>query len=171
MASSSLGTPGVVNTKQSLTLMANPNALPKGLWMSWQPAGTKACLRFAGLGSIRRRAHQFSTWARASGFSVSSVSVRVAITSLVRSSRVGPRPPLTMTAGYCCARRARALCSNVGSSPTVHFSAISSPWSPRQVAIMAELLSTVSPDISSLPVSSKAMQGVSMVMSPQGTQG
>ena len=74
-----------------------PGAVPSGLGMIRLPRGNIACRRLlAGIGALRR-ANRDSTAARAAASSSSGAPPRAASTSRVRSSAVGPRPPVART--------------------------------------------------------------------------
>ena len=119
------------------------------------PSGSQACFRLASLGSMLRAAHQSRTCLSASGCNTSLTPAAAATSSAVRSSWVGPRPPFMIRMRAKPAVRCRAATSRARSSPSVTFSATLWPNAASDWAIIDELLSTVSPLISSSPVSSK----------------
>ena len=155
MARNSPGTPGVVKMSVPPTSIAKPTALPRRLWIMAAPSGSQACFRLASLGSMLRAAHQSRTCLSASGWCTSSTPAAAATSSAVRSSWVGPSPPFMIRMRAVPAARCNAATSRARSSPRVTFSATPWPNAASDWAIIEELLSTVSPLISSSPVSSK----------------
>ncbi len=88
------GTPGMAASHAPPTRQANPAAVPRGLGKTTEPSGKRAWVRWAGLGSRPKLRSRSSTWRRAAGSSTSRAPAARATAPRVRSSAVGPRPPL-----------------------------------------------------------------------------
>ncbi len=74
-----------------------PGAVPSGLGIGWLPRGNMACTTFrSGMGRLRR-ANNSRMCASDPSSSTRSVPANRAKASRVRSSAVGPRPPLAIT--------------------------------------------------------------------------
>ena len=119
MAASSLGTPGVQIMRQLPNVISKPTALPIGLSTIVAPCGSIDCFRLAASSCRLRLAHQRSRWATACGCSCSGTPATAAKISAVRSSIVGPNPPLTIMRSALVAISASSVRSRVTSSPTV----------------------------------------------------
>jgi len=87
------------------TSIASPGAVPCGLGRTIAPAGTSACTRFRAGISRRRHSKKCRMCARTAASSCSALPSNCAIKSRVRSSEVGPSPPVVIT------RSARASAS------------------------------------------------------------
>ena len=74
-----------------------PGAVPWGLAIGWLPRGNWAWSAFrSGIERVRR-AKSWRMWARAASSWTRSTPVAAAMASRVRSSAVGPRPPVATT--------------------------------------------------------------------------
>ena len=97
MARISLGTPGKVSTvKLSVGDQIIPGAVPVGLGSNVAPTGRRACRRVSGLGSLPRLRDLAVMSAQTSARSSRGVAKAAAIASVVRSSGVGPKPPVVI---------------------------------------------------------------------------
>ena len=89
-----------------------------------------------------------------------STPANPATTSPVRSSAVGPRPPLvTISALPAVAAHRSAASRSPGRSPTSCRCATSNPRAVSSLASHGPLASAITPVMSSLPVSSTAARG------------
>ncbi|SSN09463.1 Uncharacterised protein [Klebsiella pneumoniae] len=113
------GTPGVKNIRQRLSWMAKPQAVPTGLLIISALAGISACLRLLSAIGLPRSAKKRVMVSSHSGCKISPSPFAVAAASALRSSLVGPRPPLTISTSACSLRSRRIATSASRSSPTV----------------------------------------------------
>ena len=74
-----------------------PGAVPVGLGNTVAPRGSNACLRVLGDGSLPRLRALIVMSAHTSGRSSKGTSKAAAIASVVRSSGVGPNPPVVIS--------------------------------------------------------------------------
>ncbi len=95
---SSRGTPGVKKKRARPMSSAKPQAVPTGLSMISAVVGSMACFLLLGGITRLRRWKNSSMRTSHSSFKASSTPAALAAISCERSSTVGPRPPLTMTA-------------------------------------------------------------------------
>ncbi len=98
MRLSSRGTPGVKKKRALPMSTAKPQAVPIGLSIISAVAGSIACFRLLGGITRLRRLKKSSIRVSQSSLSTSSTPAAWAAISWERSSTVGPRPPLTITA-------------------------------------------------------------------------
>ena len=146
IARSSRGTPGKSAIRTAPSSSSSPGAVPFGLCSTLAPSGTRYWpLLSAGTRACPAVRNRASTSARASA---SSTSVRprwAATADLVRSSGVGPRPPVTSTraADAIAASSASRMCPS--SSPTVNRRTTRIPRPESMRPSQAALVSTVSP--------------------------
>ncbi len=98
---------------------AKPHAVPMGLSITSAVVGSMACLRLLGGITRLRRWKKSSMRVSQSSFSARSTPAALAAISWERSSTVGPRPPLTMTASARSPARWKARSRFSRSSPTV----------------------------------------------------
>ncbi len=96
-----------------------------------------------------------------------------AMTSLVMSSWVGPRPPQTMTASERSTASASAVRMRAGLSPTFAWYRQSMPASASCSPIQLELVSTTWPNSSSVPIASTSqfISGVSGIVDRLAARG
>ena len=98
MRRSSRGTPGVKKKRARPMSRAKPQAVPIGLSITSAVVGSIACfLLFGGITRLRLRKNSAIVVSHCS-FNASATPAACAAISWDRSSTVGPRPPLTMTA-------------------------------------------------------------------------
>ena len=98
MARISLGTPGKVSTvKPGTGVQIIPGAVPVGLGNTSAPWGRKACLRLLAEHTRPRAPRRAWMSRQISECSTSGVSKAAAMASVVRSSGVGPRPPVVIS--------------------------------------------------------------------------
>ena len=137
-----------------------PGAVPTGS-ITVAPSGITACLRFdtriasgSRLGQrliIGARISAIRSSSRASS-TISRPQKRPTI-SAVRSSAVGPRPPLVITSANRCSRMwASAAWRSSGRSPTIAISAASTPSSRRRSDSHGPFRSEMIPVRTSVPV-------------------
>ena len=130
-----------------------PGAEPWLLRSLVAPSGIIACWRLAaGISRPKRVRHRSAIQAKCSSSKRISRPNSTAMEGLVRSSLVGPRPPVVITAPARSrpSRTAAAIC--VASSPTVVRRSISTPMSARWRARYAAFVSMVKPRSSSSPI-------------------
>jgi hypothetical protein len=160
IACSSRGGPGsTITVGPPATGTTSPGAVPTGS-SGCAPRGTIACLRFAtcsacGLTCLRwrNRARMAVICRSSASSSSSSTPANPATTSAVRSSAVGPSPPLVMTRSTrWLARNRNAAARSAGRSPTRSRWATSTPNSPSRCASHGPLRSVIRPLSSSVPV-------------------
>src|SRR5215212_932471 len=160
---SSRGGPGSTMTVGPEVGTTSPGAVPTGSIVV-APSGIIACFRFAARtasGSKRRRR---AKPARMSAIFRSIDSSRTrgrpanrATTSAVRSSAVGPRPPLVTTRSTPVEARKRSAASRLSArSPTTTISETSTPSSPRRSEIQGPFRSETRPVSTSVPVTTIA---------------
>jgi LacI family transcriptional regulator len=113
------GTPGRANTRAPPAddvrrrSRSMPGAVPSGLAMIRLPRGKSACRRFDSGHGTARRANRASTSAKAAAERSSGTPATRARTSRVRSSAVGPSPPVTtMISARSAAMRKAAIPSS-----------------------------------------------------------
>ena len=123
MANSSAGTPGNARIYAGFpqcaeTFQASPGAVPTGLAMISAPSGRMACLRLlTGMRAPERSNRAISAASVAVSFTRGAPKVSASV-SAVRSSSVGPRPPVIISSSdrrTACSKHGFILS---GSSPT-----------------------------------------------------
>ena len=138
----------------------SPGAVPTGS-STVAPAGTTACLRLERLRASRSRFGQRASIGsrmpqiRSSSAGSSSISrpENRATISAVRSSAVGPRPPLVTTSAIPCSDMLRSAASrSSGRSPTIWIIAASTPISRSRSESHGPLRSEMIPVSTSVPV-------------------
>ena len=138
----------------------NPGAVPTGS-STVAPSGTIACLRFpARTASMSMSGKRLASGRRISairsstaGSSFISRSWKRPTTSAVRSSAVGPSPPLVITrSNPRAAMKASASCMSWGRSPTIVVKASCTPRSRSRSASQGPLRSLTRPVSTSVPV-------------------
>jgi len=97
--------------------------------------------------------------------STSGTPSTLATVSLVRSSAVGPMPPVEITTSACASAWRHAHASRSGQSPTVSTQTTSTPISKSLSAIQLAFESTMRPVVSSSPVERMAARSI---MRPPG---
>ena len=104
---------------QGLIVTNLTDLVPWGLWIIVAPSGSMPWISFCWGISRLRRVNMLRTWARASSFMNSRVPVASAMACRVRSSAVGPSPPVAMmtSARPIAWRKTSAMASS--RSPTV----------------------------------------------------
>ena len=160
IACSSRGGPGMtITTGPDSAGTTRPGAVPAGSIVV-EPFGITACLRLAARTASRskpaRRAKAARIRAIFSSISSSSTISRPAkrpTTSAVRSSAVGPRPPLvTIRSIPSSERKRRAPSTSSGRSATIVMWETSTPRLARLCEIQGPLRSVIVPVITSVPV-------------------
>jgi hypothetical protein len=160
IAWSSRGGPGsTITVGPAWVGTTNPGAVPAGS-IGVAPSGTIACFRFASRRASASKRNRRANPARMSaircsisGSSTSSRPANRATASAVRSSAVGPRPPLVTIRSTPTSVRNRSADSSSGTrSPTHTMCVTSTPCSPRRSAIHGPLRSEIRPASTSVPV-------------------
>ncbi len=93
----STGTPGSATSSPRPSRTRKPGAVPNRFGTTWAPRGNRACLALFGVisrPSFRKRSRMASSEGSCTS---SGTPMAAATTSAVRSSSVGPRPPLITT--------------------------------------------------------------------------
>ena len=128
---------------------AQPGAVPTLLAKAWLPRGNQACLYWF---SPTGRSPKYSRSLRRLSASSSSGRPRTRATvSLVRSSLVGPRPPVVMTRSLRCRAARRHSSRRAALSPTTQAWCRSMPREERARATWAASVLMVWPSKSSVP--------------------
>src|SRR5690625_182641 len=181
---SSRGGPGNTTTV-GVPGTTTPGAVPTGSRMC-EPAGIIACLRLAartvaksGAPAPLKRAiiglRMSAMWASRAGSSTTSRPQNRATVSTVRSSAVGPRPPLVMIRSTPSAARNRSWASmSRGRSPQIVMCANSTPSSRSRSASHGPLRSAIRPVSTSVPVTTipaRALTGPRLRPQRQGKPG
>ena len=174
MACSSDGGPGrttIVGPSPDAGADTRPGAVPTGS-STVAPTGTSACLRVpsrhASMSRFGKRCSSGSSFAAIRPCSGSS-SARsrpwnAATTSIVRSSAVGPRPPLVITSATPCdASHSRAPRMSSGRSPTTTVVSWSTPSSVSRSASHGPFASRTRPLSTSVPVMTMPARGMSLM--------
>ena len=148
----STGTPGSATSSPRPSRTEKPGAVPKRFAMTVAPRGKRACLALLGVISrpnLRKRSRMASSDGRSSS---SGTPMAAATTSAVRSSSVGPRPPLMTTRSERPVVSRMAESRSSRSSETSVFRRAMTPRSQSRSMSQAELVSTICPVRSSSPV-------------------
>ena len=151
MSTISPGTPGMAMMIVPSFSAHQPGAVPRGLGSTVTEGMTPACfLLVSGISCPRPR--KFSSIAAMRSGSSVMVSPNVsAMASRVRSSFVGPRPPVQMMRSERSRHRCSISTISPISSPMMVTVCRSMPSAGSRAAMWAELVSTVSPIRSSVP--------------------
>ncbi len=152
MASISRGTPGRKYKSAWLLCRWNPGAVPFLLAMTSLLPGRRACFSLRGCISLFQARKRALICLSALSLRIRGRSKAWAAALAVRSSSVGPRPPVTMTASCVLARRCNAAAISSLRSLTVAASCTGKELSINLRAIAAVLVSARSPFRSSSPM-------------------
>ena len=160
IAFSSRGTPGRQATRARPSLIQMPGAVPVGLGRISDPSGMSAWMRLrSGMGRLRR-AKRASIIRRASSSWTRPTPAAFASASRVRSSCVGPSPPLETTSSERPEAALKAAMLSSRSSPSTVVNRTGTPRPASRVQSHWPLVSSFSPLVSSLPmISSSARMG------------
>ncbi len=145
IALASRGTPGTTKTRQSPTSAATPPAVPTGLSSRSAPSGVPACLRFASGIVLPRLAQICRIRSIQASLKTTGRPTTAARASRVKSSGVGPMPPLTSNRSLPWASRLMAASMAISSSDTLACSTTRTPAAASSCANQAVFVSTVSP--------------------------
>ena len=143
-------------TRPSALETNQPGAVPFGFGIGSADGIRQACLRLSSGNGMSRRAHRSRSQRSSSGSTTGVSPQTLAIASRVRSSGVGPSPPVLTTRSARSrpvANASATISSRSGSAvirPTV------TPASVRERASSAALVSRVSPTVSSEPMLSSS---------------
>ena len=153
MARISLGTPGKVNTvKPGCGVQMIPGAVPVGLGNTSAPCGNSACLRLL-TPKLRPRARSLaSRSASTSGRSSKGTPKQAAKVSVVRSSGVGPKPPVQISSRLRSAASKTASRKRSGLSPTTPWRKWGMPSEASDSASQRALPLRMLPSSSSVPM-------------------
>ena len=150
MGSSSDGGPGSMSTQPfAPTGTAQPGAVPTALGKAVAPSGSRACLRW--LDDMGRLPKYSRRRARLSASSSNGTFATRATVSLVRSSSVGPSPPVVITTSARPRASRRAASRRGPLSPRVCTCKRSTPRAESSRATWAASALTVCPKRSSVP--------------------
>ncbi len=116
------------------------------------PSGNSACLRLFSVHAIPRASKRFIRPFATASSCTSRQPRKAATISAVKSSAVGPRPPVPMIRSPKSRACSKAQISLSRSSPTFSTAATLIPAEYKRSAITAELVSTTLPVVSSSPV-------------------
>ena len=157
----SRGGPGRQNTRQAPSVAAKPGAVPPRLRTMRADFGRRAWRRLMAAMGRPRPANHASRSVRATASSTcgAPASVRSLSASRVRSSSVGPRPPVEMRTSTDDASARIAAAMAARSSATVRCSTTSRPASRSAAESVRELVSSVVPSTSSSPTERMAARG------------
>ena len=133
-----------------------PGAVPFGLGNETADPISQACLRLSSGKGMSRRRHSSRSHASRSGSSSGVSSHTAAIASRVRSSGVGPRPPVEMTRSDRSSAAAKASVTATRSSGSAVSRVTRTPRPVSERAISPAFVSRVSPTVSSLPMLSSS---------------
>ncbi len=147
----SRGTPGMKYSSLFSTRIRKPGARPFWLRSTSAPAGTRTWCRLFGVTRKFRSPKRARIRCSCSGSITGSTPRTRAATSTVRSSSVGPSPPETQTTRARPAARSRASSMSGSSSVTDERQRTCSPRAVSRSASHGELVSTISPRLSSSP--------------------
>ena len=150
----SRGTPGIIAThRPRSSSRKTPGALPCLLARTRAPRGIITCCRLTSGGSARRLvSHSSRRCSHCSASKTRSRPNRAAIAGLVRSSEVGPRPPVVMTAPPRSRASRTAPAMSAARSATDVRRPIDTPMAASSRASQAPLVSMVRPSSSSSPI-------------------
>ena len=128
------------------------------------PSGNRACLRlFSGM--VRpNEANSLRMSSATSCEKVSPTPATCATSSVVRSSAVGPMPPVEITTSACVMACRHAHTMRSATSPTVTMDATSRPASISLSAIWLALVSTTFPVVISSPVLRMAARSIIRIL-------
>ena len=114
----SRGGPGSMSTWVPSAWKATPGAVPQSLSSTVHPSGTMACWKLFSVTGVPRWANRSRIrWAEGSWYT-SSFPKAWATATLVRSSQVGPRPPVVMRMSARPRAMSTAWRTRWGLSPT-----------------------------------------------------
>ena len=115
----SKGGPGSINTWTPSSRKAHPGAVPTGLSNTTHPTGSSACCTlFSGISRPNLFRNHVLISSRISSWSSSSLPKVLQMVCLVRSSYVGPSPPVVMMMSARPRAVSSAWASRWGLSPT-----------------------------------------------------
>ena len=152
----STGTPGRATSSPRPSRTEKPGAVPKRFGTTVAPRGKRACLALFGVisrPSFRKRSRMASSEGSCSS---SGTPMAAATTSAVRSSSVGPRPPLITTRSEREVVSCSAAARSSRSSATSVLRRAMTPRSQSRSMSQTELVSRICPVRSSSPVASSS---------------
>src|SRR5690349_20450635 len=168
----SAGTPGSMMTRPGGPSIQSPGAVPQRFRRTAAPSGTSAWLRLLAAGTRPMRANRSTKSAHTWSSNRSGIPNSPATACLLRSSRVGPRPPVVSTAPVRASASATADRMASGSSPTLARRTTCAPTAEAARASSAPFVSTVNPSSSSVPmVSSSMFMSAAWIEWPRETEG
>ena len=133
-----------------------PGAVPFGLGIGVADGSSQACLRFIVGNSIPRRVQRPRSHSSSAGSTLGSSPTAAAMASRVRSSGVGPRPPVEMTTSDRLRPFSKASLTTSRRSGTAVRRPIRTPRWASSRAISPAFVSRVSPTVSSVPIESSS---------------
>ena len=130
----SRGTPGIATMRLPFLRTSQPGAVPSGFGSARAEGMSQACFVLRS-GMVRPRPANHARRSASSTASTAGVSPSAAaIASRVRSSSVGPRPPVATTSSLRASARSNASLQRPRLSPTVCMCRQSIPRSARRPA-------------------------------------
>ena len=126
-----------------------PGAVPLGLGRRAKPRGASACLRF--VSETVRPGKRASSASQASGWNSSGTPAASATISRVRSSVVGPRPPVMITRQASCERAGQLLAEQGRVIRDLHAAAHDEAQRGELAGEEAAWVSWMMPSVSSVP--------------------
>ena len=119
MGRHSPGGPGSIITSTPSAVKVQPGAVPQSLRSGVEPSGSMTCWRLFGVSSLYLRStHRLRSHCSSPLFSSSFRPKASASALLVRSSQVGPRPPVVIIMSARDLARCTASMTRPGLSPT-----------------------------------------------------
>ena len=153
----SRGGPGsVTTTRPSGARTSQPGAVPFGFGSASADGIRQACLRLTSGKAIPRRSNRSRSHASISGSIVGSSPTSAAIASRVRSSGVGPSPPVVTTRSARPSAASSAPRTTSRSSGSACSRRTCTPRAVRSRASSPAFVSRVSPTVISLPTLSSS---------------
>ena len=151
------GGPGsVTTTRPSGASTSQPGAVPFGFGSASADGIRQACLRLTSGKSMPRRSNRSRSHASISGSTVGSSPTSAATASRVRSSGVGPRPPVVRTRSARPSAASSAPRTTSRSSGMACSRSTCTPRAVRSRASSPAFVSRVSPTVISLPTLSSS---------------
>jgi hypothetical protein len=136
----------------------SPGAVPGISGIAEAPSGTSAWRRLFAAISRRRDANSAVIRSTSSALRTSGTPMTSAIASRVMSSWVGPKPPHRMTASLRSSAWRMQPTMRPRLSPTLVWKYESMPASASRAPIQAELVSTIWPSSSSVPMATTSQR-------------
>jgi hypothetical protein len=154
---SSRGGPGRrTTTRPSGRSTHHPGAVPFGFGIAVADGMSQACFRFIAGSAIPRRSKRERSHASWTASIAGTSPTAAARASRVRSSGVGPRPPVATTRSTAPSASVNVLPTRVRSSGRATIRRTTTPCSDSERASSPPFVSRVSPAVSSLPTATSS---------------